>query len=372
VRSWSTFYLIVAVSGFLTSAIGTRALIWLAPRVGLIDHPDDQKYHRIPTPVGGGLAVFCALLPLLLTRLVHLPHTTLLLSCSGLLALIGLVDDFRRVSALVKFGMLVALTGLLWSYGVGVTISGVPALDFVITVIWVVGVSSAFNAIDNMDGLAPGVAAIAALGFLVIALQTGQWALGGLSAALGGACVGFLIFNVHPARIFLGDTGSFFIGFLLAALGILGDWNDNQLIAAIIPILLLGLPIFDLSFTVLRRHMSGVTRTPIEAIRHCATDHLSHRLVRLGLSTRAAVLLLYLISASFVLSAISLRNARSAEGILHLLQAVVIVAALVPVLCLADEPGHGARPGLARSLAWLVGLLGVGGLIVVLLVRAPI
>ena len=108
--------------------------------------------------------------------------------------------------------------------------------------LWVTGVSSAFNAIDNMDGLATGVAAIAALGFLIIALQTQQWVLGGLSAALLGASLGFLVFNFPPARIFMDDTGSFFLGFLLASLGVVGDWNSNELIAAIIPVLVLGCP----------------------------------------------------------------------------------------------------------------------------------
>jgi UDP-GlcNAc:undecaprenyl-phosphate GlcNAc-1-phosphate transferase len=331
-------YALLGATSFLLSVVLTRLLIGFAPRLGLVDEPGTSKFHRAVMPVGGGLAMYAALLPVLLVPEAQSARTLIVVLAAGLVAAIGLIDDLRHVAAIVKFAALVGLTGLLFLAGIGASTTRVSGLDFLITVLWVTGVSSAFNAIDNMDGLATGVAAIAALSFLVIACQTGQWVLGALSAALVGSSLGFLAFNFPSARIFMGDTGSFFLGFLLAILGVVGEWNSNEIIAAVIPILVLGVPIFDLAFTVLRRHLTGVTRSPLEAIRHCGTDHLSHRLVRLGLTPRGAVLLLYLIAASFGISAVTLRNAGSADGILHLLQALVITAALIPIFRLGEAP----------------------------------
>ena len=363
-------YLLLGALAFAVAVVLTRILIAVAPRVGLVDEPSAAKFHRRTTPVGGGLAIYLSLLPVLLVPQMQSRQASVILAVSGLVALIGLIDDLSHVPALFKFIALVAMTGILWSFGVGAHTTRLAPLDFLITVLWVTGVSSAFNAIDNMDGLAGGVAAIAAGGFLVIALQTGQWVLGGLAAALIGSSLGFLVFNFAPARIFMGDTGSFFLGFLLACMGVVGEWNSNEVIAAIIPILILGVPIFDLTFTVVRRHRTGVTRTVLEALRHCGTDHLSHRLVRLGLRPTAAVFILYLLALSFALSAVSLRNARPADGVLHLAQALVITAALIPLLCLADaEPPQTAAAKAAEPAERLrravLGLVLLGGAVAI-------
>lgn len=356
--------LTIALLAFLALAIAataTRVLIAIAPRVGLIDDPSPEKFHRRPTPVGGGVAIVLALIPLAAVPLTQSGTTTLILAGTVLLALIGLADDLWGVSATVKFVALLGLTTTLWSVGLAAHTTRIPLLDLFITVLWVTAVSSSFNAIDNMDGVAGGITAIAAAGFLSIALQTQQWTLGGLSAALLGGSLGFLWFNVHPARIFMGDSGSFAVGFFLACLGVSGDWNHNELIAAIIPILLLGVPLFDLGFTVIARHRNGVTRTVLEAIRHCDTDHLAHRLSRLGVSSRGTAMVLYLLAVSFAISAVTLRHARPADGLLHLVQAGLIVGALIPVLRLSHTPPDAATSPAAgwRDLALLVTALGV-------------
>jgi UDP-GlcNAc:undecaprenyl-phosphate GlcNAc-1-phosphate transferase len=304
----------------------------LAPRVGLLDAPGSSKFHSSATPLGGGLAIFLASASVLLFTSLRTPTAWLLVGAGAVLAGVGLLDDFRSVPATFKFALLVGITVAMWLFGIGAHPTGIAPVDLLISVLWITGVSSAFNAVDNMDGLATGVTAIAGGAFFIVALQTGQWLFGGLCAALVGASLGFLVLNFPPARIFMGDAGSFYLGFALASLGMVGEWNDNEVIAAVIPILVLGLPLFDLSFTVASRHLRGVTRTLVEAISHCGTDHVSHRLVRLGLSTRSAVLVLYLIAASFGLSAVSLQNALSWVGVLHLLQALVLAAALALVI----------------------------------------
>lgn len=357
-------YPVLALGSFLLSAALSRLLAHLGPRLGLVDAPGDGKFHRRPTPLGGGIAIYLGLAPLVLFEPTRALTTLTILGGAGLVALVGLADDLRGVSAPLKFLTLVALTSLLWSLGIGANTTRIAVVDFLITVLWMTGVSSALNAIDNMDGLAAGVAAIASACFLVIALQSGQWLLGALSAALLGATSGFLLCNFPPARIFMGDTGSFLLGFLLATLGVVGDWNSNEVIAAVIPVLVLGLPIFDLGFTVVRRHLNGVTRTPLEALSHCGTDHLSHRLVGIGLSPRDAVLFLYLIAASFGISALSLRHAASTVALLHLLQAMAIATALVPLLNLAEPVASPRRrPAGRRAVAWLLLLLSVSGVL---------
>jgi UDP-GlcNAc:undecaprenyl-phosphate GlcNAc-1-phosphate transferase len=200
-----------------------------------------------------------------------------------------------------------------------------------------VGISSAFNAIDNMDGLAAGVAAIASFFFFIVAYQTNQLVFGGLSLSLAGACLGFLFFNFHPAKIFMGNSGSFFLGYILAALGVMGKWHKNEIIASSIPILILGLPIFDISFTVLWRHFTGVTRSFTDALNHCGTDHTSHRLVTLGIGKRRAVLLLYLVAASFGISATTLREAGPLDALLLLLQAFFIATALALIITITHH-----------------------------------
>jgi UDP-GlcNAc:undecaprenyl-phosphate GlcNAc-1-phosphate transferase len=345
---WAELYVAVFMVAFVTSLGVGFVLLRLAPRAGLIDSPGNKKFHYRATPLGGGLAMFLASTGVLLFEPLRVPTTWILVTCGALLTLIGLLDDFRSVPATVKFALLVVMTLVLWQFGIGAHPTRVEAIDLLITVLWITGVSSAFNAIDNMDGLATGVTTIAAGTFLVVALQTGQWVFGGLCAGLVGASLGFLVYNFPPARMFMGDAGSFFLGFTLASLGIVGEWNENQVIAAVIPILVLGLPLYDLSFTVLARHLTGVTRTLVDAINHCDADHVSHRLVKLGLSTRSAVLVLYLIAASFGVSAVSLQHAVSWVGLLHLLQALVLASALALVIA-AVPPAAVARPRAAGT-----------------------
>ena len=340
---------------FVTALAVTAVMIRLAPRLGLVDHPAGEKFHHVATPLGGGIALYLACATVLLFPAMRTTHTLLVVAAGALLAAVGLWDDFRGVPATVKFAILVTLTVALSRHGVAATTTRIGVIDLVITVLWVTGVSSAFNAIDNMDGLSTGVASIAALAFFIVAVQTQQWGFGGLCLALVGANLGFLVFNFPPARIFMGDAGSFFLGFTLACLGVLGDWSSNPVIAAVIPILVLGLPIFDLSFTVVVRHFTGVTRTFAQALNHCGTDHVSHRLVRLGLGTRGTLAVLYLIAASFAISAVSLENAVSAVGVLHLIQALVVAGALAflvaaPGAASAAPPTAG--PAAART-AWL-------------------
>jgi UDP-GlcNAc:undecaprenyl-phosphate GlcNAc-1-phosphate transferase len=177
-------------------------------------------------------------------------------------------------------------------------------------VLWVVFITNALNLLDNMDGLAGGVAAIAALFFLLLAAMTGQYLVGALAAALLGACIGFLVYNLNPASIFMGDSGALFLGFMLAAVGIKLRFPGNvDFVTWMVPVLVLGLPIFDTTLVVISRLRRGVNplTTP-------GKDHLSHRLASRAGSQREAVLICYLISGGAGLASVFVTQATVLEG----------------------------------------------------------
>jgi UDP-GlcNAc:undecaprenyl-phosphate GlcNAc-1-phosphate transferase len=300
------------------SLLFTYGMTKAAGRVGLVDKPGDAKFHSEDTPLGGGIAMFLSLLTLFLFPEMRTSQVYVIAIAAFSLTVLGLIDDYKPLPGAYKFVLLVIITLVCSRFELVAKTTRIPPVDLMITVLWMVGISSAFNAIDNIDGLATGIAVIASFFFYVVAWQTNQVVLGGVSIALAGSCLGFLVFNFPPAKIFMGDSGSFFLGFILAALGVMGKWHSNAVIASTIPILILGLPMFDLFFTVLWRHLHGVTRTLKALLNHCDTDHVSHRLVGLGLGKRQAVILLYLVSASFGVSASTLRNAVPIEALLML------------------------------------------------------
>ncbi|MDP8263810.1 MAG: response regulator [Candidatus Ancaeobacter aquaticus] len=289
----------------------------LAQVFNIYDKPGKGKIHTRSVPLWGGIAVFIPfVLSIVLTRYYSNPLKAIVYgSCVALL--VGIIDDLRKgLSGTIKFIILVLLTILLAQFGVILKIFPAGNIFFYIgnltlTILWIVGVTSAFNAIDNMDGLSPGVAFIASFFFTIVAIQTQQWWFGMLSIALAGSCLGFLRYNFRPATIFLGDAGSFFIGFLLGSLSVMGEWNTNPFISITIPVFILGIPIFDILFTVISRHYHKVTKTFREALKHCAQDHLSHRLVAIGLKKHHAVLVIYMLAICTGICALVLRNSTS-------------------------------------------------------------
>ena len=236
---------------------------------------------------------------------------------------------------MIKLIALFLLTLFIWHFGV---ITNLPVCQFfgfenpalnvafnlLITMLWLVGVTSAINALDHMDGLAGGVSVIAALAYFAVSVQSGQahWAI--ISLALMGSLLGFLCYNKHPAKVFMGDSGSFFLGFSLASIGIMGGWSANPLKAAIIPIAVLSVPIFDLCYVIIARRFNGTTNSIIESIAYCGKDHIGHRLHKLGFSQTLAVTMVYLIAFAIAISALTIRQANYLESILLLIQIIMI------------------------------------------------
>lgn len=319
-------FMIAAVVSFFVTPVVAR----VARALEILDRPAKNKLHTTPTPRLGGLAIFIAyFLSLVITK--NFDGTTAVIISGGILVLLlGVLDDIFRVPAVFKVVYICVMTFVLAKQGLVVSLfGGFFVFNLLFTIIWILGVTSALNAVDNMDGLAGGIGAIAAVTFFIIALRTSQWGWASVAIALAGSLFGFLRHNFPPCKIFMGDSGSLFLGFTLAAIGIEGIWSTNPIKASIIPILVLGVPIFDLSYIVIRRWIEGTAKGVIKAISFCAKDHLSHRLLSLGLHQRSSVLFIYLISVCVSIGAIVLQNAAAEDAVLLVAQFILIFVTVI-------------------------------------------
>jgi len=291
----TTLVLIFATA--LVFAIGATPLARrIAVQTGMMDQPNARKVHTVPIPRLGGVAIYGAFMLglILFADRFYIPQLISIIVGATWVSFLGLWDDRVGLNAWIKLLGQVFAALLLILTGVTVDLIHQPIVDAAITLVWIVGITNAMNLLDNMDGLAGGVAAIAAGFFLLIALRNGQYLVGSLSAALFGAAIGFLIYNFNPASIFMGDAGSLFLGFVLAAVGLKLRFITQPLAETwFIPILVLGLPIFDTTLVFISRLRRG-----LNPLMHPGKDHISHRLVERGMTRREAVLLLYLVACT--------------------------------------------------------------------------
>ena len=311
-----TRYLVVFAGALVLSLLGTPLARRLGLRLQVMDQPDAQrKVHSTPTPRLGGVAIFLSamLVMLMLGDTLNLNQLgSILIGATGV-SVLGLWDDRRSIPAWGKLLGQCLAAGLLIATGVRVSAFPWPGLNLLVSLMWIVGITNALNLLDNMDGLSGGVAAVAAGFFLLIAALNGQYLVSAMAAALLGACLGFLRYNFNPASIFMGDAGSLFLGFILAALGIKLRFPsppfpaNADLITWMIPVLVLGIPIFDTTLVTVSRLRRG-----LNPLTHPGKDHLSHRLVARGMSRREAVLAIYVLAfalgmAAILVSAVVLR-----------------------------------------------------------------
>lgn len=278
-----------AITAFAASLVFVPLMRRLAQRIGWVSAPRSDRWSRKPVALCGGLAIFAAFL---LSALSARPPGTVwagLLGPAAAMCLLGWADDILGFKPYTKFvGQVIIASAAVYAGSAFRVFPWVP-LNVIASVFWIVAVTNAFNLLDNMDGLSAGIGIIAA-GFLAaLLLQEGRSEAAVLAVSLGGALAGFLFYNFHPASIFMGDSGSLFIGFLLATLSLGTSSFPGTLGAAIIPALVLSVPLMDMSFVSVTRILRG------RSIAHGGRDHTSHRLVSLGLSERSAVLTLYLL-----------------------------------------------------------------------------
>ncbi len=334
----------------VVSCASTPLVKVLSVKVGAVDVPKDgRRMHDHPIPRMGGLAIFFGFIVAMLL-FVHLDAAKKgMLLGAVIVVVLGILDDKYALPAKPKFlvqigaALIAVLSGNrievlsnpnifsenpVWELGV---------LSIPITVIWIVAITNAVNLIDGLDGLACGVSTISAATMLVIALIVSEQDVALMMAALAGACIGFLPYNFNPAKIFMGDTGATFLGFIMATVSVNGMFKQYAIISFVVPFLMLGLPIFDVCFAVVRRVSHG--QSPMAPDR----GHVHHRLIDMGFSQKQAVGVLYVISAILGLSAVVLTATNAVKAMVFLV-AMGAAAAIAWRVFLAG-PGHDKPEG---------------------------
>lgn len=329
------FLLKVGLAMIVAAAIScalTPLVKLLAKKVGAMDVPkDDRRMHHNPIPRMGGLAIFLGFLisVLIFQKLQLSSELQGILLGAVIILILGVLDDIMTLRALPKFLVQIVAAVIVVIYGCRIDHFlgwALPDwLSYPLSVIWIVAITNAINFIDGLDGLAAGVSAISAGTMLIVALllvpDPTAMVCAILLAALVGACVGFIPYNFNPATIFMGDTGSTFLGFMLASISIFGLFKTYAVISFAVPFLVLGLPIFDICFAVIRRVAHG--QSPMHADR----GHVHHRLIDMGFSQKQAVAISYLLSAILGLSAVALTDRSEIQAVIFLI-AVIVVGAI--------------------------------------------
>lgn len=316
---------------FITALIAVYALtplvIKFAVKTGAMDKPDPRKVHKKPIPRLGGLAIYLAFMIAVCSMLDFGKEIVGLLLGGTFIVIVGIIDDFISLPAKVKLLGQILAACILVAFDIRIDFITDPFGDFIfleylaipVTIFWIVGITNTVNLIDGLDGLAAGVSTIATVTILLVALQSGDLPVVFLTAALAGSSLGFLHYNFNPARIFMGDTGSMFLGYMFAAISVIGAVKSAATIALIVPILALGLPILDTTFAIVRRYRGGVP------IFKPDKGHLHHRLLAMGFSQRQAVLLMYVFSAFLGLAAIALTEVSTSVAVMIVVFVAVII-----------------------------------------------
>ncbi|HAF23225.1 MAG TPA: hypothetical protein DCK93_10010 [Blastocatellia bacterium] len=339
----NTYFALFLIATF-ASLIITPLIRRFCERFKLLDVPTDgRRVHTNAVPRLGGVAIYASLvlalstLPLvsnLLTQSLwsHTSELFVALVPASLVLLLGMYDDLRGTNAAVKFIGLGAIASLFYAMGGRIEVLAVPfvgtihfhpVLGFLITVFWLVAISNAFNLIDGMDGLAPGAALFASIVIFIVSLSGDNPLMIVVTLVLCGSLAGFLRYNFNPASIFLGDSGALFVGFLLAALSVLGTQKATTAVAVITPILAFGLPVVDTGVTMARRLISG------RPIFQGDGEHIHHMLLARGWSQRRVVLILYGVCAVFgLLAALSTKTSSPVTGLVLFVIAVAVIVAV--------------------------------------------
>ena len=327
-------FILLALAAFVISSIvsfvSTPLVKRLAHKVGAIDVPkDERRMHKVPIPRMGGLAIFIAFLfSVILFVDISVQLRGILIGAVVIVAL-GLVDDIVPLPALLKFVVQIIAAYIVVSHGTVIStftnpnvLSASPYINLgswgvPITIFWIVAITNAVNLIDGLDGLAVGISSIAAFSMVLIAIILPEYNIAVLMAALAGACIGFMPYNLSPAKIFMGDTGSTFLGFILACVSIQGLFKFYALVSFAIPFLILGLPLFDTIFAIGRRILKG--QNPMKADR----GHVHHRLIDMGFNQKETVTILYVMSGLLGLAAVVLATTGELRALLLILSVIL-------------------------------------------------
>jgi len=297
----------IFILAFLVSSALTPILRRVALRLGILDHPKQHGIHTHPVPRLGGAALYLAFVAGSLYRMDLSEALKGVLVGSTLIFMTGLVDDLIRLRASLRLAIQLFACGvMMFKYGVILDVFPNMFLNAFFTTLGIIGLTNAVNFLDNMDGLAAGLVMISSGAIAVVAYATHQIWLGYLSVALVGATGGFLVFNLRKAYVFMGDSGSTFLGFTLASLAVMTEWSYYWPVTFSASLLILGIPILDMILITVLRVKEEKVRNLKQWIDYAGKDHLSHRLVRLGLSQRGTVLTLWGLQTVFCVLALTL------------------------------------------------------------------
>lgn len=323
------------VVALLSALVVTPFVKKLAFKLNAVDKPSSRKVHAKIMPRMGGLAIYIAFVVGVLVNQSYSSEVWGLLIGSTIIVALGIVDDIKEISPKVKLigQTLAAIVAIM--FGIKVSFltnpfSGIIQLGwftYPVTIIWIIGITNAVNLIDGLDGLAAGVSGIAALTLGVVAWTEGQVQIAALAFILAASVLGFLKYNFNPAQIFMGDTGSMFLGFNLASMAIMGLTKSATIISLFVPVIILGIPILDTAFAIIRRYLKG------QPIFSADKDHLHHRLLALGLTHRQTVLAIYAVNLLLGGSAILVAVLTTAQGMM------IIAFMSISIVYFADRLG---------------------------------
>ena len=327
-------FILIFFAALLVAFAATPVARRVALHGGVVANPSSQRFHQRTTPLLGGAAIYLASVValVLFSDRFYVPQLVGIFVGATFVSFLGLWDDHSSLAPLVKLGGQVVAAGLLMATGIHVHVFESLPLDLALTLIWIVVVVNALNLVDNMDGLSSGIAAVAAAFFLILAVQSGQFLVGSLAAALLGACLGFLYYNFNPATIFMGDSGALFLGYILAAVALKLKFDTSETLWWLIPILVLGVPLFDTILVFGSRIRRGVS--PFRG----GKDHVSHRLVSVGWTNREAVMALYLACGALGIVAVLVAKSTVIEG-----AAIGAILAVVAMMAIAKLEQIGGR-----------------------------
>ena len=329
-------YIFILLVPLLIAFIATPFAKKVAVILGAIDDPkrDDRRAHTKPTPRLGGLAIYIAATISIIIFEDMTNEIIGLLIGSSLIALAGVIDDIKDLPAKLKLLIQIIAAIILYYSGIRIEIISAPMfsdygyfslawyISFPTTIMWIVGVTNTINLIDGLDGLSAGISAIAGLSMGVVAILDGNIVAASLSLIIAGAALGFLPYNFNPASIFMGDTGALYLGFVLSAISIEGAVKSTTAVAFITPILILGLPIFDTAFAMIRRFKNG------KPIMGADRGHIHHRLIDLGLTQKRTVIFLYTVGIVFGILAIIVYHMSFVNSVILIITFAIILLLL--------------------------------------------
>lgn len=327
------------IVAFISSILLTPLVKRLAFKIGAVDAPNYRKVHSRIMPRLGGLAIYLSFLIGLVILRPESEYTLAIVLAATVIIITGILDDMYEISAKAKMlGQLVAAFIIVFFGGIQIEMINLPfggMMDFgylsiPLTILWIVGITNAINLIDGLDGLAAGVSTIALITIAIMAIIVPNPLVLALAALLACSTLGFLFFNFHPAKIFMGDTGALFLGFMIAVFSLLG-FKNITVVSFIIPVIMLGVPISDTFFAIVRRVRNGQKWSDPDK------SHLHHRLLDIGFSHRQTVLIIYGIAAMFGLAAIIFSMAKIWGAILLVTVILVALELFVEIIGLAGK-----------------------------------